>query len=143
MSLLKNKDLKNLKNNWNECLNTLFFITDMTAIDTDIYNFTNTGDDKQCLVASVEVLEGSEFHMSDQALTFYPVECNKRSDLLTNYNNQPLMVCEVRAVTVTYLAWFYSNWMTFLLVLMTTMLMVALCLSVFKYKGGRSLYANR
>jgi len=117
--------------------------SNMTAIDTDIYNFTNTGDDKQCLVASVEVLEGSEFHMSDQALTFYPVECNKRSDLLTNYNNQPLMVCEVRAVTVTYLAWFYSNWMTFLLVLMTTMLMVALCLSVFKYKGGRSLYANR
>ena len=125
-------------------MNTLFFITDMTAIDTDIYNFTNTEDDKQCLAASVEVLEGSKFHMSDQALSFYPVECNKRSDLLeSNNDQQPLMICEVRAVTVTYLAWFYSNWMTFLLVLMTTMLMVVLCMSVFKYKGGRTLYANR
>jgi len=66
-------------------------------------------------------------------ITFVSVECN-----------QPMMaMCEVRVQTVTYLAWFYSNWLSFLLVLMTVLLMSALCISVFKYKSGRRVYRSR
>ena len=124
---------------------TVIAFTDK-SLETDTYNISNNqadNGDKQCLAVSFNIQDGKHFYMTNQSPSFSPVECNMRSDLMGEPDNHPLMVCEVRAVTVTYLAWFYSNWLTFLLVLMTTMLLVALCLSVFKYKGGRSLYANR
>lgn len=87
---------------------------------------SNDADKEQCLVLS----------SSNGAATaeFRSVECNGKSEGA---------LCEVRVQTVTYLAWFYSNWLSFLLVLMTVLLMSALCISVFKYKSGRRVYRNR
>jgi len=58
-------------------------------------------------------------------------------------NSGPMKaMCEARVQTVTYFAWFYTNWLSFLLVLMTFLLMSALCLSVFKYKSGNRVYRS-
>jgi len=89
---------------------------------------SNDAQKEQCLVLS-------SYTGDDMAAAeFRSVECNVRSEGA---------LCEVRVQTVTYLAWFYSNWLSFLLVLMTILLMSALCISVFKYKSGRRVYRNR
>merc|ERR1711962_247328 len=125
------------------------------TLDTALYNISDIGnDDKNCLAANLYLDHGGEWVNGSQYFSqtaksegeFAPVECNKRSDLsmiLGAPVEQSLMICEVRAQTVTYLAWFYSNWLAFLLILMTFLLLTTLCLSVFKYKGGRSVYSNR
>merc|ERR1712168_1582615 len=125
------------------------------TLNTTVFGLHDTaiGDKKQCLAVNLDLANnnGSDFSMSEEGEpVFLPVECNKRSDLLATRGvlggriQQSLMICEVRAQTVTYLAWFYSNWLAFLLSLMTFLLLTALCLSVFKYKGAnRTIYANR
>jgi len=88
-----------------------------------VFNVTATKDaaKEQCLQSKFD------------PLTLVSVECN-----------QPMTaMCEVRVQTVTYLAWFYSNWLSFLLVIMTVLLMSALCISVFKYKSGNRVYRSR
>jgi len=113
----------------------------------------NDGVGRQCLAANIDLghYNGTEFSQSDQdEPLFKPVECNnwpiemaQPVPMLGQPVHQSVMICEVRVETVTYLAWFGANWLAFLLVLMTFLLLTALCLSLFKYKGGRSAYANR
>lgn len=86
------------------------------------FNITARNDKEQCLGVA-----------SSFSLTFKPIECN-----------QPrLAMCEVRVQTVTYLAWFYSNWLSFLLVMLTILLMSAICISVFKHSAGKRVYRGR
>jgi len=91
------------------------------------FNITGKDNKKQCLTF------GHVNATSDPSeMTFKAVECN-----------QPIRaMCEARVQTVTYLAWFYSNWLSFLLVLLTILLLSALCISVFRYSSGRRMYRH-
>jgi len=118
------------------------------TLNTTEYGIDDGNASNQCLAFNIQSANnGTDFSMTETLKTFNPVGCIKRGDLtprlLGGRIHQSLMVCEVRAQTVTYLAWFYSNWLAFLLILMTFLLLTALCLSVFKYKGPRTAYANR
>lgn len=125
-------------------MNQWMWLGSNITLNNTVYEISDSGD-RQCLAVNIDFSHNS----SEVEPVFMPVECNRRNDLtkepkrLGGPVEESLMICEVRAQTVTYLAWFYSNWLAFLLILMTFLLLTALCLSVFKYKGGRSAYANR
>jgi len=91
------------------------------------FNITAANVTEQCLAADL-------WDVAMDVHRFKPVKCN-----------QPIRaMCEVRVQTVTYIAWFYSNWLSFLLVMMTVLLMSAICISVFKYNAaGRRVYRGR
>merc|ERR1712142_61473 len=127
----------------NKCVDSGYFLTSamffadvqkwiwLGSNQTEVpFNVTATADKtkEQCLALVAPTGNSSE------PIKFRSVECN-----------QPDMgaICEVRVQTVTYLAWFYSNWLSFLLVLMTVLLLSALCISVFKYNSGRRVYRSR
>jgi len=119
------------------------------TLNTTLLNLTESDlASKPCLAATfyVESPESRDDYMVDHRYTFTPTGCNARQDLQDpdiQYDIRPLAICEVRVVTVTYLTWFYTNWMAFLLVILTVLLLTGLCVTVFKHKSGRTHYANR
>ena len=66
-------------------------------------------------------------HLDDFQLTWTAVECNGQNDVL----------CEIRVETVTYYAWFYTNWLSVILMILTIILLVSLCVTALSYRSSR------
>jgi len=134
LPLLTSEDGHGNQSNWTTAAMRFADVDEWLWLGTNLsvlFHVTATEDSsvEQCLAVTVD---RATLPYRLNQVHFRSVRCNQPGPMDA--------LCEVRVEMVTYMAWFVSNWVTFLLMVMTVLLLSALCVSLFRVKSGRRIY---